>query len=253
MLESQLFGHRRGAFTGADRDQPGLIRAARDGTLFLDEIGELGLDLQPKLLRFLESGEISPLGEPSPLTVNVRVVAATNANLETLVRDGRFREDLFYRLNVVRLSIRPLRERRDEIPSLVNAFRHESAAEFSKGHLRVAEETMERLLLYRWPGNVRQLQNEMRRMVALAEPNSTLSAGRHLGRDPRDPAGLPTLNAATAGSRCRCAKADPDAIGIEGEMIKLALRDHGGRVDAAAKALGISRKGLYLKRQRLGL
>ena len=122
LLESQLFGHRRGAFTGADRDQLGLIRTARDGTLFLDEIGELGLDLQPKLLRFLESGEIAPLGEPGSLTIDVRIVAATNANLEDAVRAGRFREDLFYRLNVVRLSIPPLRERRDEIPGLVNHF-----------------------------------------------------------------------------------------------------------------------------------
>ena len=174
LLESQLFGHRRGAFTGADRDQLGLIRTAREGTLFLDEVGELGLDLQPKLLRFLESGEISPLGEPGSLTIDVRIVAATNANLEDAVRDGRFREDLFYRLNVVRLSIPPLRERRDEIPGFVNHFVARAADEFKKGHLRVAEETMERLLLYRWPGNVRQLQNEMRRMVALAEPDSTL-------------------------------------------------------------------------------
>ena len=122
MLESQLFGHRRGAFTGADRDNPGVIRAARDGTLFLDEIGELSLELQPKLLRFLESGEISPLGEPTLQTVDVRIVAATNANLEQLVQQGRFREDLFYRLNVIRLSIPPLRERRDEIPALVHHF-----------------------------------------------------------------------------------------------------------------------------------
>src|SRR4029077_14287279 len=108
--------------TGADRDRPGLIRTARDGTLFLDEIGELGLDLQPKLLRFLESGEIAPLGETGSITVDVRIVAATNANLEAAVQTGRFREDLFYRLNVVRLSIRPLRERRDEIPGFVNHF-----------------------------------------------------------------------------------------------------------------------------------
>ena len=134
MLESQLFGHRRGAFTGADRDNPGVIRAARGGTLFLDEIGELGLDLQPKLLRFLESGEISPLGETTPFTVNVRIVAATNANLERLVQDGRFREDLFYRLNVVRLPIPPLRERRDEIPALVHHFIARAAAEYGKGH-----------------------------------------------------------------------------------------------------------------------
>src|SRR5262249_41658883 len=139
LLESQLFGHRRGAFTGADRDHAGLIRAARDGTLFLDEIGELGLDLQPKLLRFLESGEIAPLGETGSLTIDVRIVAATNMNLEDAVRAGRFREDLFYRLNVVRLSLRPLRERRDEIPNFVNHFVARAAEEFKKGRLSVDE------------------------------------------------------------------------------------------------------------------
>ena len=168
MLESQLFGHRRGSFTGADRDHAGMIGAARDGTLFLDEIGELGLDLQPKLLRFLESSEICPLGESTPFSVNVRVVAATNSNVEQLVTDGRFRDDLFYRLNVIRLRIPPLRERRDEIPALVRHFLAVSAAEFKKGDVRVSEEIMEHLLLCRWPGNVRQLQNEVRRMVALA-------------------------------------------------------------------------------------
>src|SRR5262249_20452374 len=131
LLESHLFGHRRGAFTGADRDQLGLIRAARDGTLFLDEIGELGLELQPKLLRFLESGEISTLGESGPTKVNVRIIAATNRNLADLVRTGHFREDLFYRLNVVRLTVRPLRERRDEIPGLIAAFVARAADEFN--------------------------------------------------------------------------------------------------------------------------
>jgi len=252
LLESQLFGHRRGAFTGADRDQPGLIRAAREGTLFLDEIGELGLDLQPKLLRFLESGEIAPLGEPGPLTVNVRVVAATNGNLEDAVRAGRFREDLFYRLNVVRLTLRPLRERRDEIPGLVHHFVARAAEEFRKGHVRVAEETMERLLLYRWPGNVRQLQNELRRMVALAEPDATLApdaiSADILGALPRVPA--------VSGQEIVVPLRDkllPTLARIEHEMIKAALRDHHGKVDTVAKALGISRKGLYLKRQRLGL
>src|SRR5205085_6760565 len=115
-----------------ERDNPGVIRTARDGTLFLDEIGELGLDLQPKLLRFLESGEICPLGESTPFTVNARIIAATNSDLESLVRDGRFREDLFYRLNVVRLDIRPLRERRDEIPGLVRHFAARAAQEFRK-------------------------------------------------------------------------------------------------------------------------
>jgi len=254
LLESQLFGHRRGAFTGADRDHLGLIRTASGGTLFLDEVGALGLDLQPKLLRFLESGEISPLGEPGSITIDVRIVAATNTHLEDAVHAGTFREDLFYRLNVVRLSIPPLRERRDEIPGFVNHFVSRAAGEFQKGYLRVAEETMERLLLYRWPGNVRQLQNEVRRMVALAEPDSTLLpdaiSDQILGA-------LPIFRHGPANGRELTVdlhdKLLPTIARIECEMIKAALRTHHGKVDAAAKALGISRKGLYLKRQRLGL
>ena len=254
LLESQLFGHRRGAFTGAERDQLGLIRSAVDGTLFLDEIGDMSADLQPKLLRFLESGEIAPLGEPSPITVNVRVVAATNANLEDLVRDGKFREDLFYRLNVVRLTVNPLRERRDEIPGMVNHFVAAAAREHKKGHLQVSEDTMERLLLYRWPGNVRQLQNEVRRMVALAEPNSTIEpesiSAAILGAMPNlRPAGINGREIAIPLHE----KLLPTLSRIEYEMIKAALREHHGRVEPAAKSLGISRKGLYLKRQRLGL
>jgi transcriptional regulator with PAS, ATPase and Fis domain len=251
LLESHLFGHRRGAFTGADRDQIGLIRAARDGTLFLDEIGELGLDLQPKLLRFLESGEIAPLGEPGPTTVKVRIVAATNRNLEELVRTGRFREDLFYRLNVVRLTVKPLRERRDEIPGFITAFVARAADEFKKGTLTVSEETMDRLLLYRWPGNVRQLQNEIRRMVALAEANSTLLpemiSAEILDALPifRRPGASEHELAVSLKSRLV-----PTLAQVEREMIDAALKQSGGRVSAAAKALGISRKGLYLKRQR---
>ncbi|MCC7415502.1 MAG: sigma 54-interacting transcriptional regulator [Acidobacteria bacterium] len=254
ILESQLFGHRRGAFTGADRDQPGVVRAARDGTLVLDEIGEMSLDLQPKLLRFLESGEISPLGEPSPLRVDVRVIAATNANLETLVREGRFREDLYYRLNVFRLHIRPLRERRDEIPSLADAFAARAAAEFHKGRLTIGEDTMEHLLLAPWPGNVRQLLNEIRRMVALAEPDATL-APSDISSEIR--ASLPTFSRPDPdGTHLDVPlrhKLAPTLARVEREMITLALHDSRGRLDAAARALGISRKGLYLKRQRLGL
>jgi DNA-binding NtrC family response regulator/tetratricopeptide (TPR) repeat protein len=253
MLESQMFGHRRGAFTGADRDHLGVVRAARDGTLFLDEIGEMGLDLQPKILRFLESGEISPLGEPEPVTVNVRIVAATNSDLEQLVRDGRFREDLFYRLNVFRLSIPPLRRRRDEIPALVNEFLRRAALEFNKGHIRITEETMDHLLVYSWPGNIRQLQNEVRRMVALAEANAVLKPA-NIAADIR--AALPVFPASADGRHIAVSLDErlvPTLTRIETEMITLALRDHKGKVDAAARALGISRKGLYLKRQRLGL
>jgi transcriptional regulator with PAS, ATPase and Fis domain/tetratricopeptide (TPR) repeat protein len=254
LVESQLFGHRRGGFTGADRDYLGLIRAARDGTLFLDEIGELSPDLQPKFLRFLESGEISPLGETAHITVNVRIVAATNANLEDAVRDGKFREDLFYRLNVVRLSLKPLRERRDEIPGLVNHFVARAVQEFVKGHLEIAEETMERLLLYRWPGNVRQLQNELRRMVALAEPDSTLEPSSISDEILR---AMPIFRTEpVSGKEIAVRLQDkllPTLSRVECEMIKAALRDNHGKVDAVARALGISRKGLYLKRQRLGL
>jgi transcriptional regulator with PAS, ATPase and Fis domain len=253
ILDSQLFGHRRGSFTGAERDHAGMIGAAQGGTLFLDEVGELGLDLQPKLLRFLESSEICPIGAATPFKVNVRVVAATNSNVEQLVKDGRFREDLFYRLNVVRLRIPPLRERRDEIPALVGHFVAQSAAEFKKGDIRASEDIIEHLLLYRWPGNVRQLQNEMRRMVALAEPNSVLTSQQlseevfntRLAPRPADDElemVVPLKNKLVA-----------TVSKIEHEMIRLALRDHRSNLDAAARALGISRKGLYLKRQRLGL
>jgi len=256
LLESQLFGYRRGAFTGADRDNPGVIRSARDGTLFLDEIGEMSLDLQPKLLRFLESGEICPLGESTPFAVNVRVVAATNSNLEGLVREGKFREDLFYRLNVIRLSLKPLRERRDEIPTLINHFLVRASEEFRKQHIRIAEETIERLVLYAWPGNVRQLQNEIRRMVALAESSTVLKPAvlseEILKSTAETPADEPKAGQAAIAVPLGD-KLTPTLWRIEREMIKVALTEHHGRVEAAAKALGISRKGLYLKRQRLGL
>jgi transcriptional regulator with PAS, ATPase and Fis domain len=253
MLESQLFGHRRGAFTGADRDNPGVIRAAGHGTLLLDEIGELSLDLQPKLLRFLESGEISPLGDPNPMTVDVRIIAATNAKLEQLVEEGRFREDLYYRLNVIRLTLPPLRERRDEIPALVHHFVARAAQEFRKARIRVAEETMEHLIVYKWPGNVRQLNNEVRRMVALAESDSTLKPSA-LSKDILHATPLPARGHGAPELAVPLTDKLQSALSrVEREMIKAALKTSDGRVDAAARALGISRKGLYLKRQRLGL
>ena len=182
MLDAQLFGYRRGAFTGAQDAFPGVIRAAAGGTLFLDEIGEITLDVQPKLLRFLESNEIHPLGEPKPIHVDVRVVAATNANLEQMVNEGRFREDLFYRLDVVRLPVPALRERREEIPQLVHHYVQKYRREAMKPGLSVAEDTMEYLMLYAWPGNVRQLANELRRLVALAEAGAVLMP-EHLSRE----------------------------------------------------------------------
>ena len=253
MLESHLFGHRRGSFTGADRDHPGLIGAARDGTLFLDEIGELSLELQPKLLRFLESREICPIGASTPFTIDVRIIAATNADPEQQMNEGRFRADLFYRLNVIRLHVPPLRERRDEIPALVGHFLTQAGHEFNKVGVRVSEDAMEHLLLCRWPGNVRQLQNEIRRMVVMAEPNALLTP-RELSEDVFNTrlAARPEPNEFEMLVPLK-EKLQPTVSKVERAMIRLALRDHHSNLDAAARTLGISRKGLYLKRQRLGL
>jgi DNA-binding NtrC family response regulator len=256
MLDAQLFGYRRGAFTGAHDAFQGVIRAAAGGTLFLDEIGEITPEVQPKLLRFLESNEIHPLGEPKPIKVDVRVVAATNANLEQLVGEGRFREDLFYRLNVVRLEVPPLRERREEIPLLVQHYLDKHGRDAQKPRLRVAQETMEYLILYRWPGNVRQLANEMRRLVALAEAGAVLmpehlspelaASRRTVPASERDLA--PTEFVVRLDQPLSAAMEH-----VERAMIQHALKLAGHRLEEAAQMLGLSRKGLYLKRQRLGI
>jgi DNA-binding NtrC family response regulator len=256
MLDSQLFGHRRGAFTGATEHFPGVIRAASGGTLLLDEIGDMPLDVQPKLLRFLESGEVHPIGETQPVRVDVRVLAATHVNLDALVADGRFREDLFYRLNIVRLHLPPLRERRMEIPALANHFLQKYAREYGKGELRLAEETMEYLLLYRWPGNIRQLANEVRRMAALCEAGAVLMP-EHLS--PEIAASRRTVPASDR-------ILDPTEVVVrldqplaaamehlERAMLQYALRQCSGRMEDTAALLGLSRKGLYLKRQRFGI
>ena len=256
MLDSQLFGHRRGSFTGASENFQGVIRAAGGGTLFLDEIGDMGLDVQPKILRFLESAEVHPIGETRPQRVDVRVIAATNVSLDTLVAAGRFRDDLFYRLNIVRLHLPPLRERRVEIPTLANHYLQKYAQECRKGDLRLSEDTMEYLVLYRWPGNVRQLANEMRRLAVLAETGAVLMP-EHLS--PEITASRRTIPASER-------VLDPTEVAVrldqplaaavqhvERAMLQYALRKTGGRMEETAAMLGLSRKGLYLKRQRFGI
>jgi DNA-binding NtrC family response regulator/tetratricopeptide (TPR) repeat protein len=256
MVDSQLFGHRRGSFTGAIENFQGIIRGAASGTLFLDEIGDMSLDVQPKLLRFLESGEVHPVGETQPVRADVRVIAATNVNLDALVSDGRFREDLFYRLNIVHLPIPPLRERRVEIPALANHYLAMYAQEYARGRLRLAEETMEYLALYRWPGNVRQLANEMRRVAALCEPgavvmpehlSSTIAASRRT-----IPASERVLDATEVVVRLDQPLAAATEH-LERAMLQYALKECDGRMEETAARLGLSRKGLYLKRQRLGI
>lgn len=256
MVDAQLFGHRRGAFTGAMETAPGVVRGASGGTLFLDEIGDAPLDVQPKLLRFLESGEVHPIGEPRPTKVDVRVIAATNVDLVAAVREGRFREDLYYRLNIVTLHIPPLRERRSEIPVLANHYLQQCAMEHRKGRLRLAEETVEYLLLYRWPGNVRQLANEIRRMAALAEKDQVLMP-EHLSPDiaasrrtvPPSERPLDVNEIAVRIDQPMAAAVEH----LERAMVIHALRACNGRVEDTSRRLGLSRKGLYLKRLRFGL
>jgi DNA-binding NtrC family response regulator/tetratricopeptide (TPR) repeat protein len=177
IIDSQLFGHRRGAFTGATANYPGIIRAAEGGTLFLDEIGDLSLEVQPKLMRFLQEGEIQPLGETKPIRVDVRIIAATNTDLERAVEDGRFREDLFHRLNIIRIHVPPLRERREEIAFLAAHFLDHFAKRSGKNGLVLTQEGLDALSAYDWPGNVRQLRNEIERTVAYASEGAVIGAG----------------------------------------------------------------------------
>jgi len=255
MIDSQLFGYRHGAFTGAAQGFGGVIGAADGGTLLLDEVGELPWETQPKLLRFLDSGEILALGEATPRRVRVRVVAATNADLESLVHQGRFREDLYYRLNVVRFRLPPLRERREEITPLVSTFISKYASEFGKHDVSLSDAARELLLLFSWPGNIRQLSHEMRRLVALSSSESVIDV-EDLDSEIRGPS-TRSSQLLVPGSPCISVRIDrklSDIVSeIECAVIARALESANGRLGLASKRLGLSRKGLYLKRQRHGL
>lgn len=257
IVESQMFGHRRGAFTGALETSGGVIRAAERGTLFLDEIGDLDPVVQPKLLRFLESGEIHAVGDARPTQTRVRVVAATNANLESLVSQGRFRSDLFYRLNVTPIALPPLRERKDEIPALAAMFVRKACEEAGRQRLTVAADFIAALLLHEWPGNIRQLNNEVRRAVALADDGATLSVQTlspeiAQGWATRRPATPEKTTGPTTTVRLD-QSLDQAVDDIERAFVERALEQTNGRVSEAARLLGISRKGLFLKRKKLGL
>ncbi len=249
LADSQLFGHRRGSFTGAVADQPGVLRTAVGGTLFLDEVGDLPLDVQPKLLRFLEQGEVLPVGDTRPQRVDVRVVAATNADLESRVSDGKFREDLFYRLSVIRMHVPPLRERREEIPHLSTFFLREACERLARPGVRLSAETLDLFDTFPWPGNVRQLRNEVQRAVAMAPPAGLITPdllsvsfgtqGLKLDTSAPSRRGHPTLAAAVER--------------IERDMIQSALDRASGNISESARVLGLTRRGLYLKMERLGV
>ena len=258
MVESQLFGHKRGAFTSAHESSLGVVRTVDGGTLLLDEVGEIELGIQPKLLRFLDNKEVHPLGEARPVKVDVRIIAATNANLDDLVRKGLFREDLLYRINVVTLELPPLRERREEILPLAHHFLRRFGTDTGRPNLRITEDAQKCLLLHEWPGNVRRLANELRRAVALTEGDGpvglaqlspdVIEAGRAIGETVLS-AGVEEGQTVTIQTNQRLA----DAVAhLEHVMIRRTLKRVDGHMGLAARALGISRKGLYLKRRRLG-
>lgn len=253
LADSQLFGHRRGSFTGATSDQPGVLRTAVGGTLFLDEVGDLPLDVQPKLLRFLEQGEVMPVGETRPIRVDVRVVAATNADLEGRVAEGKFREDLFYRLSVIRIHVPPLRERREEIPHLATFFLREACERLGKPGVRLSPETLDLFDAFSWPGNVRQLRNEVQRAVALTSPNGLVTPDV---LSPSLAASAANVPPAAFGPRGRGARTPTLAAAVaklERELIVSALRRTGGNISQTARALGLTRRGLYLKMERLDI
>ena len=257
LADSQLFGHRRGSFTGAVNDQPGLIRSATGGTLFLDEVGDLPLEVQPKLLRFLEQGEIMPVGETRPQRVDVRVVAATNADLEQRVAEGKFREDLYYRLTVIRIHVPPLRERREEIPHLCALFLREACERLGKPDVQLSSEALDLFSQHWWPGNVRQLRNEIQRAVALSP------AGGLVMPDQLSP-GFAALRGEELGSPAALSRAAAPPLRtdiplqvavdqLEREMIRATLDRSAGNISEASRLLGLTRRGLYLKMRRLGL
>ena len=231
VLESELFGHARGAFTGAQTSRRGLFEEAHGGTLFLDELGDVGPALQARLLRALQEGEVRRVGANEPVQVDVRVVAATNKDLAAAVQAGRFREDLYYRLNVVTLRIPPLRDRREDIPLLLEHF----AAKHGHPHAVVTPAARDLLVAWRWPGNVRELENVVARALALnptgvIEPDALPEAIRGWSAAP-----LPSV---AAGER-------PSLAELERRYAAQVLAEQGGNKTRAAEVLGIDRKTLY--------
>ncbi|KAF0244745.1 MAG: transcriptional regulator containing GAF AAA-type ATPase and DNA binding [Planctomycetota bacterium] len=233
LLEAELFGHKKGAFTGADRDRQGLFEIASGGTLFLDEVGDMSLEMQKKLLRALQEGEIRPVGARDNRKVDVRILAATNKDLDVMMKEGTFREDLYYRLNVVRLRLPALRERREDIPILVEFFLDQIAKESGRPRATVSDRAMKALVRHGWPGNVRELQNEIRRAAIMADG---LIDPEHLSPQVLGSAGADGM---PTGGTLKGAK-----LALERKMIEAALKRTGGNVAAAARELGVHRPQL---------
>lgn len=273
LLESEMFGHRRGAFTGAVVDKPGLFEIADGGTFFMDEVGDMSPALQVKLLRVLQEGTFMPVGATDGRKVDVRIVAATNRDLATMVKSGTFREDLYYRLHVVSLRVPPLRERRDDIPVLVTHFL-QKLEKREKRHKLLTPRTLERLMAHEWPGNVRELENEMERLWVLSGDDGVIdedllspAIGKRKAslsqalpppaplRSDAPAAAPPPQTASVAPPPFSLPGASmPDAVeALERKMIGDELKKARGNKTKAADALGISRRNLIRKVQAYGI
>jgi two-component system response regulator HydG len=246
LLESELFGHEKGAFTGAITRRIGVFEAADGGTLLLDEIGEISPSTQIRLLRVLQEGEFQRVGGSGSIRVDVRVISATNQNLEDLVQKGRFRQDLYYRLNVFPIRIPPLRERTDDIPLLVSHFVEASNRKMNKRITGVSPETMAQLMAYSWPGNVRELENVIQRMMVVTKGNSL-----ELQELPVEIRGTEKAPREKAKDLKEMARGSAEVV--EKEAILTALAKTGGNVTRAARSLGVSRATLQHKMKIYGL
>jgi two-component system, NtrC family, response regulator HydG len=249
LVESELFGHTRGAFTGADRDREGVFAAADGGTLFLDEIGDLAPAAQAKLLRAIEERRITPVGSTKAVSVDVRVVAATNRPLDDLVEEGSFREDLLYRLRVINLQMPPLRERRDDIMPIAAHFTATFAERHGRPPLPFAESARRALLAYDWPGNVRELRNAVERAVVLADgdaiESADLPAPLRESTAPLSPVDAALAELPFTEARQRAVDA------FERSFLRAALERHDGNISATARALGLHRQSLQKLLRRL--
>jgi two-component system NtrC family response regulator len=238
LLESELFGHEKGAFTGAHAQRKGRIETATGGTLFLDEIGEVPLQLQVKLLRFLQEQQIERVGGRQAIPIDVRVVSATNVDLKKAMAEGKFREDLYYRLAVVVIKLPSLRERRDDLMLLAKSFLRRFATQNSRGEIKLSKDAGLAIERYAWPGNVRELENRIKRGVIMAEGSQVTAEDLELGTE-------------TGFSAIRTLKEARE--NLEREVVQQALRRHGGKISPAAAELGVSRPTLYELMDKLGL
>lgn len=246
LLESEMFGHEKGAFTGAVAQKIGVFEAAREGTLFLDEIGEMTQTAQVRLLRVLQEREFFRVGSTVPIKTDVRLITATNRNLLKEVQEGRFRQDLYYRLNVIEILVPPLRERKDDIPLLVNHFLQKYSIE-SKRSFRVSEQALQMLLTHDWPGNIRELENTLRRAMTLCEdaviiprdlPSSVRETAGHISPSPAHSLHLPLRAAREA---------------FERDYVERLLRQTGGNISMAARRAGIAWQNFHLKVKKFGI